>query len=87
MKPGDPGFEYDKRVEFGRGGNESPLEDDSWGEESDEEVVAKGNAVAQADVDEMKDYGEDDDDDDMDYFDDDFSWESQKYYWKVNKTF
>ena len=45
LKPGDPGFVYDKRVEFGRDGNDSPLEDDSWGEEEDEEVVAKGNAV------------------------------------------
>lgn len=35
LKPGDPGFVYDKRVEFGRKANDSPLEDDSWGEESD----------------------------------------------------
>ncbi len=35
----------------------------------------------------MKDYGEDDDDDDMDYFDDDFSWDSQNYFWKVYKPF
>lgn len=47
MKPGDQGFEYDKRVEFGKNdGNESPLEDDSWGAESDEEVAKnKNNAV------------------------------------------
>ena len=30
LKPGDPGFVYDKVVEFKK--NEGPLEDDSWGE-------------------------------------------------------
>lgn len=33
LKPGDPGFEYDKRVTFNRDPNEAPLEDDSWGED------------------------------------------------------
>lgn len=35
LKPGDAGFEYDKRIEFPKGGDDSPLEDDSWGAESD----------------------------------------------------
>jgi hypothetical protein len=35
LKPGDEGFEYDKRVEFNKNDNAGGLEDDSWGEESD----------------------------------------------------
>lgn len=70
LKPGDAGFEYDKRVEFPKGGNDSPLQDDSWGAESDEEVAEQEHKEQD---DDMQDYGEDDDDDDMDYFDDDFS--------------
>ena len=37
MKPGDPGFVYDKVVDFTKNNDDDgPLEDDSWGE--DEEV-------------------------------------------------
>ena len=53
LKPGDKGFVYDKRVDFGKK-NDAPLENDSWGEEEDEEKNGE-------------------DDEDMDYFDDDFS--------------
>ena len=35
LKPGDPGFEYDKRIDFTKGGRDSPLGEDSWGEESE----------------------------------------------------
>ena len=55
LKPTDPGFVYDKRVEFKRG---ETLENDSWGEESD-----RGANL----------YVEEEDEEDMDYFDDDFS--------------
>lgn len=37
LKPGDPGFKYDKVVEFKRNSNEPPLEDDSWDQSQDEE--------------------------------------------------
>ena len=44
LKPGDDGFQYDKRITFEK--DNEPLEDDSWGEESDDEdqeVAAKNN--------------------------------------------
>ena len=83
LKPGDPGFEYDKRITFDKNDNDEPLEDDSWGEESDDEVMPKNtgqpadNNTASAAKTEQK-YGhydneDDEDEDDMDYFDDDFS--------------
>lgn len=33
LKPGDPGFVYDKVVDFSKNRNDEPLEDDSWGED------------------------------------------------------
>lgn len=33
LKPGDPGFVYDKVVDFSKNRDEGPLEDDSWGED------------------------------------------------------
>ena len=69
LKPGDAGFQYDKRVDFAKGGRDSPLEEDSWGEESEEDGNQKDE---EAEHDDMRDYGEDDEED-MDYFDDDFS--------------
>jgi centrosomal protein CEP19 len=33
LKPGDPGFVYDKVVEFKK--TSAPLEDDSWGEDGE----------------------------------------------------
>ena len=36
LKPGDPGFEYDKRVTFTRDPNEAAMDDDSWGEDDDQ---------------------------------------------------
>ena len=70
LKPGDPGFEYDKRIDFTKGGRDSPLGEDSWGEES--EGDGGNEKDEEADQDDMRDYGEDDEED-MDYFDDDFS--------------
>ena len=69
LKPGDAGFTYDKVVDFGKGGRDSPMGEDSWGEESEADAEQEDE---EADEDDMKDYGEDEDDD-MDYFDDDFS--------------
>ena len=68
LKPGDTGYQYDKVVDFGKG-RDSPLGEDSWGEESDGDADAQDEEAGEED--EMRDYGEDDDD--MDYFDDDFS--------------
>ena len=70
LKPGDTGFQYDKVVDFGKGGRDSPLGEDSWGEESDGDAEAEDEEAGD-DQDEMRDYGEGDDD--MDYFDDDLS--------------
>ena len=53
LKPGDPGFEYDKRTTFEK---QVPLEDDSW-EESDEE--AKPAKQSDEEEDDM-DYFDDD---------------------------
>ena len=53
LKPGDDGFQYDKRIDFAAA--EGGLENDSWGEDSDRQVDQN-----------------EDDDEDMDYFDDDF---------------
>ena len=39
LKPGDEGFEYDKRITFEKD-NTEPLEDDSWGADSDDEEIA-----------------------------------------------
>jgi len=69
LKPGDQGYQYDKVVDFGKGGRDSPLGEDSWGEESEGDAEAQDEEAE--DQDGMRDYGEDDDD--MDYFDDDFS--------------
>lgn len=33
LKPGDPGFVYDKVVDFSKNRADGPLEDDSWGED------------------------------------------------------
>lgn len=73
LKPGDSGFTYDKVVDFGKGGRDSPMGEDSWGEESEADAQQE-DEEAEGEGDEMRDYGEDEgDDDDMDYFDDDFS--------------
>lgn len=37
LKPGDPGFQYDKVVDFSKNKDEGPLEDDSWGEDDEVE--------------------------------------------------
>ena len=70
LKPGDAGYQYDKVVDFAKGGRDSPLGEDSWGEESEGDAEVQDEEAGD-DQDEMRDYGEDDDD--MDYFDDDFS--------------
>lgn len=69
VRPGDPGYVYDKVVDFANAGRDSPLGDDSWGEESEADAEAQDQEAGEDDG--MRDYGEDDDD--MDYFDDDFS--------------
>jgi len=33
LKPGDPGYVYDKVVDFKNQPNDGPMEDDSWGED------------------------------------------------------
>ena len=38
LKPGDPGFVYDKVIDFSKKNDDGPMEDDSWGED-EEEVV------------------------------------------------
>jgi centrosomal protein CEP19 len=35
LKPGDPGFVYDKVVEFKK--SSAPLQDDSWGEDDEDQ--------------------------------------------------
>jgi len=45
LKPGDPGFVYDKVVDFSKQADDGPMEDDSWGEDEEvvEDQVAGGN--------------------------------------------
>ena len=71
LKPGDAGYQYDKVVDFGaaKGGRDSPLGEDSWGEESEADAQAEDEEAE--DQDGMRDYGEENDD--MDYFDYEFS--------------
>ena len=35
LKPGDPGFVYDKVVDFSKNRDDGPLEDDSWDDDED----------------------------------------------------
>jgi len=82
LKPGDPGFVYDKVVDFSKKDG-PPLEDDSWGEDDGVEEV---NQNAEGEDEEYYYYEEEVDPaevskvqrasnlnaDDNDYFDDDF---------------
>lgn len=43
LKPGDPGFVYDKVIDFSKQNDDGPMEDDSWGE--DEEEVVEDQVV------------------------------------------
>ena len=61
LRPGDPGFEYDKVIDFSKA-DPGELDDDSWEESGDE-----GGAGVQKAVE------EEDEDSEMDYFDDDFN--------------
>lgn len=45
LKPGDSGFEYDKRITFEKN-DEEPLADDSWGADSDDQEVNNTNNAA-----------------------------------------
>lgn len=65
LRPGDPGFVYDKRVKYEYDANEA--EDNSW-DEDDEEVPNVKQATNQFEED-----FEGIDDNDDDYFDDDFA--------------
>lgn len=80
LKPGDPGYVYDKVVDFTKN-DEVPLEDDSWGEDDGvEEQNAEGDEeeyyyyeeeVDPADISKVQ-RASNLNADDNDYFDDDF---------------
>lgn len=80
LKPGDPGFVYDKVVEFKKA--EGPLEDDSWGEsdgvaenqegeeeyyydEEEEEITQQQQIQRASNIESEADYFDDDFDDDF----------------------
>lgn len=84
LKPGDPGFQYDKRVKFDY--DEDELEENSWDEGDDDEeidsdeydrktgnVVKSKTALEIAMEKAMQAANLDGDYDDEDYFDDDFA--------------
>ena len=79
LKPGDPGFVYDKVVEFKQA--EGPLEDDSWGEsdgvqENQEEEYYYDEEEEEVPVEEMQHAAQiqraSNLESEADYFDDDF---------------
>ena len=83
IKKGDPGFEYDKRVDFKRNNVVGPAADDSWDESDDEEdegveivassqVKSKPKGIGLAMRQEIEKDLADDTFNDNDYFDDDF---------------
>jgi len=69
LKPGDEGFEYDKRIDFSKMAAQHADQDDSWsegeGEDGEESGAKKGGEEFRDPMDE--------DEEDMDYFDDDFN--------------
>lgn len=81
LKPGDPGFVYDKVVDFKNQANDEPLEDDSWGEDDGvQEQQEEGDEEEYYYYEEEVDAGEvgnvqrasNLNGDENDYFDDDF---------------
>ena len=63
LKPGDAGFTYDKVVDFGKGGRDSPMGEDSWGEESEADAEQEDEELgSDAEEDEAAAYEEESED-------------------------